>query len=107
MSSVCATYAISTTMTSPPCISCAACEELRQAVFLELASDRQRQFGFADELHHTRNLVGRQLSAATRQKVGIFDGLHLLAPDQRSDDLVALRVGNAGNACKFDGRMCH
>src|SRR5262245_54266807 len=107
MSSVCATHAISTTMTSPPCISCAACEELRQAVLLELAGDRQRQFGVADEFHHARKRVGRYLSAAKRQKVGLFDALPRLAHDERSDRLVALRVGNAGNACKLDGRMRH
>src|SRR6516165_1716360 len=44
-------------------ISCATCEELRQAVLLELASDCQRQFSFADELHHARNLVGCKLTA--------------------------------------------
>src|SRR5215831_2015285 len=88
-------------------ISCATCEELRQAVLLELASDRQWQFSFADELHHARNLVGRELAAAKRQKVGFLDALSRLAHDERSDYLVALRVGNAGNACKLDGRMRH
>src|SRR6516162_7166118 len=88
-------------------ISCATCEELRQAVLLELASDCQRQFSFSDELHHARNLVGRKLVAAKCQKVGFPDALSRLAHDERSDYLVALRVGNAGNACKLDGRMRH
>ena len=64
-------------------ISCAACEELRQAVLLELASDCQRQFSFADELHHARNLVGSKLTAAKRQKVGFVDALSRLAHDER------------------------
>src|SRR5215468_655102 len=88
-------------------ISCATCEELRQAVLLELASDCQRQFSFFDELHHARNLVGCKLAAAKRQKVGFLDALSRLAHDERSDYLVALRVGNTGNACKLDGRMSH
>src|SRR5499427_4634733 len=88
-------------------ISCATCEKLSQAVFLELASDCQRQFSFSDELHHARNLVGRKLVAAKCQKVGFPDALSRLAHDERSDYLVALRVGNTGNACKLDGRMRH
>src|SRR5262249_2621602 len=91
----------------PRLISCPACEELRQAALLELASGCQRQLSFADELHHAGNLVGRKLAAAKRQKVGFLDALSRLAHDERSDYLVALRVRNAGNACKLDGRMRH
>src|SRR5262249_17358883 len=70
-----------------------------------LSCDCQRQFGFTDELHHARNLVGRKLTATKRQKVGFLDALPRVAHDERSYYLVALRVGNAGNECKLDSRM--
>src|SRR5262249_24014302 len=91
----------------PRLISCAACEELRQAVLLELASDCQRQFSFADELHHARNLVGRKLAAAKRQKVGFLDALSRLAHDERRDYLGPLLVGNTGHPRTLDGLTRH
>src|SRR5712691_11675554 len=94
---------------SPPrrLISSAACEEVRQAILLELASDRQWQLRFADELHQARNLVSRKLAAAMRQKVGFLDALPRPAHDDRGDHLVAPRIRNAGNASQLDGRMRH
>src|SRR5262249_56659387 len=62
---------------------------------------------FADERQHERIPVGSEVAAAKRQKVGFLDALSRLAHDERSDYLVALRVGNTGNACKLDGRMRH
>src|SRR6516225_11705333 len=88
-------------------ISAAAREEVCQPILLELASDRQRQLRFADELHQARNLIGRKLAAAMRQKVGFFDALPRPADDDRGDHLVPSRIWNAGNACELDGRMRH
>src|SRR5208337_3735206 len=80
-------------MISPRSISCAAREELRQAVLLELARHCQRQLGFTDELNQARNFVGGKPAAAKRQKVGLLDALTRLADDERGDYLIAMRVG--------------